>query len=831
MDNCTIGKRVLIHLSCYSKHSEDYVCPPEMTQDGMALKLGISRAHAALELKRLKERNQVEHRLAHVNGAKSRRKVYSLTMTGERLARDLKEAARMKRIKLLDGNGGAECTGYEAIRALCSKGLSESEATVKVLTSEAIPVMGNGRNWHERKAPEGLVGRVQEFARLNRWLHSPGKAVCVLSGAEGTGKTTLAKAALSGVEELSIWLRLRPLESMRSMLAEVGAKLAGAGKPRIGRMLELRELNEREAALALAEDLAGGFLVLDDAHNSPDVEGFVSLFLTMNAWPVKILVICRRKSSFCQRWSDTFQRPYEDLSMAGLDIESARKLLQPRSVGMTEVGLAAAHAATQGRPLDLLILSEFGWPFEGADVPSIMQTIIPRLSEEEKGALRLLSVVRGPVEPAMMRLTQSEMALFDHASLFQISDGKFLLHDSLRNQVAGGMGFQERMRMEMFAAAFEESRGNLIGAAAHLVATGNRERAVDILVSNAHSIPIKEMHPELLSLLRLIGEESRLDAVRGRALDIRGRSDEARLCYERALSKASGREATELLMLLGELEIKMAGLKEAEGRYAIAEEMSRGMNDELGRGMAKQGLARVNKLQGSFEESLKHVEDAKALLERAGHRKEAARCDAMLGLLYVDLGNPAGAVAWFTRAVETLGNDHPETAFILSNLARAQEEMGDYKTALSNYLKAEDVAKVFGQAEMIARSLAGAAECSLAMGRTDEASEHCRRALKIGESLGDDLLLSVIHATLGTLNRRLGMWKRAESHLVASIELIKRMNPPHGLATRYKDLADLYGEKGDSRKARIWSTRAERMMEWEGQDQRSTAAGYDGESR
>ncbi len=830
MDNCTIGNRVLIHLSCYSKHGEEYVCPSEMTQDGMALKLGISRAHAALELKRLRERNHVENRLAHVNGAKTRRKVYSLTLAGERLARDLKDAARMKRVKLLDGNGGIECTGQEAIKALCSKGLCESEATIKVLTSEAIPVLSNGNNWHEKVAPEGLVGRDQEFSRLNRWLHSPGKAVCVLSGVDGVGKTTLARSVFSGVEELSIWQRVTPLESVRSLLADVGEILAAAGKPRLKTMIGLDEMDEREAAMALAEDMEGGLLVLDDSHNSPEVESFASLFMSMNDWPAKVLVVCRHKPAFCQRWSDTFQRPYDDMSLAGLDIESMRSLLRSLSVAMTEEGLVAAHAATQGRPLDLLVLSEFGWSFEGSEVPGTMQVVMAGLSEEERGALRLLSVIRGAVEPVKIGLTPAQMAIFGHMSLFHKDEGRFLLHDSLRDRVVDTINPGERMQMDAFAARIELSRGNLIGAAAHFIAAGDRKKAVEILVSNVRSLPVKESHPEMLNLLRAIGAENGLDALRGRVFDMQGRMDEARLCYESALSNSSGRETCELLMLLGELEIRMAMPREAEHRFAMAEEMSRGMEDELGRAKAKQGLARVRRLDGSFEESIGHLRDARDLLERSGHWNDAAKCHAGLGLLDLEQGNPAGAVAGLTTAIEKLGHDDSDTAHILSSLGRAHEELGDKEKALSGYMKAAEVANGFGQAEMIARALASAAECCLSMGRMDEASEHCRRALKIGERLGDDMLLSAVHATLGTLNRRLGMWKRAESHMYTSIALIKKMNSPQGLATRYRDLADLYGEKGDTRKAKLWTTRAERMMEWQDRDSQPNVAGAVAES-
>ena len=71
MQGVTVGERIVVHLSGFLRHVDAYEVPPEMTQDGIGAALGISRAHVALELKRLKAAGKVEERMAHVATARS----------------------------------------------------------------------------------------------------------------------------------------------------------------------------------------------------------------------------------------------------------------------------------------------------------------------------------------------------------------------------------------------------------------------------------------------------------------------------------------------------------------------------------------------------------------------------------------------------------------------------------------------------------------------------------------------------------------------------------------------------------------------------------------
>ena len=98
MTNLSVKQRMVVHLERYKSvnPNEEYNLPWEMTQDGIATALLISRAHTSIELKNLRDKGLVMEWLAHVRGGRNKRKVYSLTKIG------IKEAEKIR--MLIDRN-------------------------------------------------------------------------------------------------------------------------------------------------------------------------------------------------------------------------------------------------------------------------------------------------------------------------------------------------------------------------------------------------------------------------------------------------------------------------------------------------------------------------------------------------------------------------------------------------------------------------------------------------------------------------------------------------------------------------------------------------------
>ena len=74
----TVGESIVAYLEQLpvAELTARDVWPRDATQDGIAAAIGVSRAHVALELKRLRAKRLVEDLKAHVRGAPTRRQVY-----------------------------------------------------------------------------------------------------------------------------------------------------------------------------------------------------------------------------------------------------------------------------------------------------------------------------------------------------------------------------------------------------------------------------------------------------------------------------------------------------------------------------------------------------------------------------------------------------------------------------------------------------------------------------------------------------------------------------------------------------------------------------------
>ncbi|MGA1872552.1 MAG: ATPase, partial [Thermoplasmatota archaeon] len=79
----TVDERVILHLMEFIPNEEDFEAPEGTTQAGIATGIGIARKHVPRAVNKLLEDNLIISRVAHVKGAKQRKKVYHLTFEGK----------------------------------------------------------------------------------------------------------------------------------------------------------------------------------------------------------------------------------------------------------------------------------------------------------------------------------------------------------------------------------------------------------------------------------------------------------------------------------------------------------------------------------------------------------------------------------------------------------------------------------------------------------------------------------------------------------------------------------------------------------------------------
>ena len=85
----TLAERILVHLRTHPVDPDAADVPVEVTQEGIADRIGAQVAHVSRALKTLEVRGFVRAHLAHPRGAKRRSRAYSLTDTGHEKSRIL----------------------------------------------------------------------------------------------------------------------------------------------------------------------------------------------------------------------------------------------------------------------------------------------------------------------------------------------------------------------------------------------------------------------------------------------------------------------------------------------------------------------------------------------------------------------------------------------------------------------------------------------------------------------------------------------------------------------------------------------------------------------
>src|SRR5438105_5003368 len=319
-----------------------------MTQDGIATGLALSRAHVALELKRLKTSGRVGERMAHVAHARSRRKVYELTHTGQEIARKMRDHARSRTVQLNETGGLREVPGSEAIEALRRTGLRESDAVQHVLAADVIEVP---RPEGPKAAPPGrpFFGRADEQATLRAWLDSSSNTVAMVIGVAGLGKSPLLALVLECGRRPTFARRVYAHDDPHGLLSSFADFLARQGRRRLKAVITRPAYDPVEAIAVLRSDLSGCIVAIDDLHTCPAADALLRAFFEVPG-TTKILVATRTQPTFYEL-SDLVAARVLELPAAGLDEGASAELLRARGAPIEADAIQHVIAATHGHPL------------------------------------------------------------------------------------------------------------------------------------------------------------------------------------------------------------------------------------------------------------------------------------------------------------------------------------------------------------------------------------------------------------------------------------------------------------------------------------------------
>jgi DNA-binding MarR family transcriptional regulator len=101
----TVNEKMVLHLKRYDRYYDDFIVPPEVSQNGIAGALGTSQNHISKAAKKLLAVKAITSRLARVDGEPRRKKVYFLTSKGFEIAQDIQSKLTQKVLVIRDRHG------------------------------------------------------------------------------------------------------------------------------------------------------------------------------------------------------------------------------------------------------------------------------------------------------------------------------------------------------------------------------------------------------------------------------------------------------------------------------------------------------------------------------------------------------------------------------------------------------------------------------------------------------------------------------------------------------------------------------------------------------
>jgi DNA-binding MarR family transcriptional regulator len=339
----TAGERVLLHLLNFWNAKD----PPEaVTQQGIAEAARLRRSHVPRTVKALAREAYVEERDGRVHGRGRKVRLYYLTESGLRRARELAKALDAQ---AMVADGGPTTLGEFA------------KASGRSLLEIALDLDESGRyrGGATEFALPAFLGRRDELAALAAWIRGPGPAM-VVYGAVGMGKTALARRFLQRSPRPYLWRELRPGDTAPAILADLAEFLADKERTRLSEALAAN--GDPWEAIAVDLDGLEVLLVFDGYGDVLEdvVDAFGHLLRLLGGSPrAKALILAQEATpSYCRFYDRRAveDRRVEEIHLRGLTMDESKELLGNREIA--EEALRRIYLLTKGCPLYLELIRE-----------------------------------------------------------------------------------------------------------------------------------------------------------------------------------------------------------------------------------------------------------------------------------------------------------------------------------------------------------------------------------------------------------------------------------------------------------------------------------------
>lgn len=749
----TVSERILFHLHNYVKFEDKYEAPFDVTQDGISQACSISRAHAAIELKKLKATGVVDEKLSHVRRGKSRRKVYSLTTLGKTKAGDIAQYVRDNNIvTLVDATKVAADPAGQKLRP--------------ARKSSPLP--------HVRS----FFGRTKELEAAKEALKSASTKVLAVKGIAGIGKTTfVARLASEATGQIIFWFSARPWDTPKLLADSLAKFFADNGSKRLSAYLQSGRFELGELSYLLKEELnENGFLfVFDDADASEGLSQFLSMFKE-SCGSAKVVATCEGNAGFYERPEVVARKEVVELEIGGLERAAAIELLSAKGI-QGEVAEELVKA-TNGHPLSLEMVTKSS-PVEA--IHQVKQFFEEKfysgLAEDEKSLLQLASVFQLPF-PSDAIPREYRHAL-KGSMLREVAPGRFEIHASLRKFVYESMSKEERRRWHSVAADHYLRSGDPRERMFHLVRCG-RTLEAEMLVSKMKDQMLDEGDVRRMwETLRPLQPSrpkyaSAVNLVKARTACLVGEDDAAEKLLTQLSRSGDRSDEADALIELGRIWSTRGDLEQAERFFGDA--LGRADDSPGTKAKALRGLGVVASKLGDFSKAQSLLEASAKEALSAMDSKGTLMAHLELGNVFIGKGLYQEAIDHFSKCAAGFGP--VDLANVYVNMGIACSSLGRSDEAQRNLENAVRLADETGQARTKAHALSSLAEVLLRRGEPDAATEQCFAALEILTELQDPLGISMAYATLADAERASGNHEGAQEHLREGIAFLSGVDDP-----------------------------------------------------
>jgi tetratricopeptide (TPR) repeat protein len=750
--------------------------PFDVTQDGIPQSCAISRAHAAIELKKLKAAGIVEEKLSHVRRGKSRRKVYFLSPAGK--------ARAAKVIQYVKDSGIKPMVDSSRI----SPELSSSRAR-RVRRSTELP------------AVKFFVGRKNELEAARTALSSSSIRVLSVRGIAGIGKTSLvAKLCTELTGQRIFWHTSKSWDAPRAIEDSLARFFSDNGCRRLSAYLSTGNVELGELSFLLNEELSeNGFVfVFDDADIPGNLREFLSMF-RQSCGSAKILSTSDSDPGFYDSADVVAKGEVVELELGGLDTRASLQLLKHRGIeGPVAEDLAKM---TEGHPLSLEMVTA-STPTEARYQLSkfLEEKFYSTISEQERSLLQFASVFPRPFPadavPKGLRTARKG------SMLREVAPGMFEIHASLREFVYGSMTAEEKARWHSAAADYYLRAGDSLERLYHLVKANRRLEAEMLIARNADGLLEKSNMEKLAGILAGFEPSKQryrnsVNLLRARVASLNGDHDSALRILESVSRDEDRRASAEALVEMGEIKGRMGELDTASKLFSQALEKSKDMPPA--RAKALRGLGAIEGKHGNYERAQELLERSAVDAIAGMDQKGVLQTDLELGNLYIGWGKFREAIDHFSKCAAGFGP--VELANVYVSLGEASARLGELDHAIVHLENAARLSDETGQPRAKARALTSLAEVLISTGMAEQAKESCFAALDVLTDLHDGLGISAAYAHLGVAERITKELDSSEEHLAQSIEALSGLNVPELVGARKLELGVTLREKGEPERA------------------------------